>query len=145
MLGGVLVIPLLAKQFKIVSFIPIYLMVACLFGVGWIIGKLAANLFLENSKGKQTKKIFKRDEVMKVLKNSKNFKLVVWVQFLFLMGYGMFFLYSLSINNLSTEDSIILLIVGFVTSLMHYSVHPFAQQKAFRILKKQMKAGMYDE
>lgn len=145
MLGGVLVIPLLAKQFKIVSFIPIYLMVTCFFGVGWIIGKLAANLFLEKSKGKQTKKIFKRDEVMKVLKNSKNFKLVVWVQFLFLMGYGMFFLYSLSINNLSTEDSIILLIVGFVTSLMHYSVHPFAQQKAFRILKKQMKAGMYDE
>lgn len=30
MLGSVLMIPLLAKQFKIVSFIPIYLMVACL-------------------------------------------------------------------------------------------------------------------
>lgn len=145
MVGGLLIIPLLAKQFKFVSFMPIYLTVLCLFGVGWIIGKLLANQFVEKSRGKRIKKNFKKEEVMKVLRNSSNLKLLVWVQFIFLLGYGMFFLYSLSINRLSTENTILLLLVSFVTSLMHYSVHPFAQQKAFRILKKQMKSGKYDE
>lgn len=61
------------------------------------------------------------------------------------IGIRYVFLYSLSINRLSTENTILLLLVSFVTSLIHYSVHPFAQQKAFRILKKQMKSGKYDE
>ncbi|MGX7201250.1 hypothetical protein BCR22_02560 [Enterococcus plantarum] len=60
MVGGLLIIPLLAKQFKFVSFMPIYLTVLCLFGVGWIIGKLLANQFVEKSRGKRIKKFQKR-------------------------------------------------------------------------------------
>lgn len=145
MLGGVLIIPLMAKQFNLIPFLPTYLMVLCLFGAGWILGKILANLLVEKSKGKRIKKTFKKEEVTKVVKNSKNLKLLAWVEMIFLIGYCMFFLYSFLIEKISTQDSIELLILGFITSLMHYSVYPIAQQKAFRILKKQMKAGMYDE
>ncbi|OJG94085.1 hypothetical protein RV18_GL003413 [Enterococcus termitis] len=145
MLGGVLIIPLMAKQFNLIPFLPAYLIVLCLFGVGWVLGKILANLLVEKSKGKRIKKTFKKEEVTKVVKNSKNLKLLAWVEMIFLIGYCMFFLYSFLIEKISTQDSIELLILGFITSLMHHSVYPIAQQKAFRILKKQMKAGMYDE
>lgn len=34
MIGGLLIIPLLAKKFDFISFLPTYLTVSCLFGIG---------------------------------------------------------------------------------------------------------------
>lgn len=145
MVGSVLIIPLLAKQFKFVVFMPTYLTVFCLFGIGWISGNILAYLLVEQSKGKRINKKFKKEEVTKVIKNSKNLKMLAWIEVMSLIGYSVFFMYSFFITTLSTQGTIQLLLLGFIISLMHFSVYPMAQQKAFRILKKQMKAGMYDE
>lgn len=145
MVGGMLIIPLLAKQFQIIPFLPIYLMVLLIFGVGWFIGIILNILLVEKSKGKKTIKDFKKEEVQMILKNSINLRLLEWVQITFLGGYTVFFLYSILLDNLSSKNGILIFLVGFITSLMHYSVHPFAQRRALRILKKQLKEGNYDE
>lgn len=145
MVGGMLVIPLLAKQFKILPILPIYLTVLLIFGAGWFVGIMLNILLIEKSKGKKIIKDFKKEEVQMILKNSKNLRLLEWTQITFLVGYTIFFLYSILIDNLSSKNGILIFLVGFLTSLMHYSVHPFAQRKAFRIIKKQLKEGKYNE
>ncbi|PZL71500.1 hypothetical protein [Enterococcus plantarum] len=145
MVGGTLIIPLLAKQFNFISFMPIYLTVICISGVSWFLGKLLANFLVEKSKGTIVKRTFKKEEVEKVLKNSKNLIPLAWIERLFFVGYILFLLYSFSMENISTKIVIELILFCFGIGLLHYSVHPLIQHKAFRILKKQMKAGMYDE
>lgn len=145
MVGGMLILPLLAKQFQILPFLPIYLMVLLIFGVGWFIGFILNILLVEKSKGKRTIKEFKKEEIQTILKNSSNLRLLECTQITFFVGYTVFFLYSTLLDNLSSKNGILIFLVGFLTSLMHYSVHPFAQRKAYRILKKQLKEGKYDE
>ncbi|MEI5993933.1 hypothetical protein [Candidatus Enterococcus mansonii] len=145
MLGGMVIIPLLAKQFKFVSFMPIYLTVLYISGASWFLGKFLANILVEKSKGQITKRIFKKEEVVKVLKNSKNLIPLAWLERLFFVGYIVFFLFSLSMEDISTEIAIELILFCFGIGLIHYSVHPLRQRKAFRILKRQLKAGKFDE
>lgn len=145
MVGGMLLIPLLAKQLQFISVMPIYLTVICISGASWFLGKFLANFLVEKSKGTIVKRTFKKEEVEKVLKNSKNLIPLAWIERLFFVGYILFLVYSLSMENISTKIVIELVLFCFGIGLLHYSVHPLIQQKAFRILKKQMKAGMYDE
>ncbi|MFK4568343.1 hypothetical protein [Enterococcus sp. UD-01] len=145
MVGGILLIPLLAKQFNFISFVPIYLTVICISGVSWFLGKILASFLVEKSKGSIVKREFKKEEVKKVLKNSKNLIPLAWIERLFFIGYIIFLLLSFSMENISTKIVVELILFCFGIGLLHYSVHPLIQQKAFRILKKQMKEGKYDE
>ena len=145
MVGGMLVIPLIADHFETLPFLRPSLRVLLLFGVGWSLGIIVNMFLVDKSKGKKFKKRFNRSEVEAILRNSKNLKILVWTQFIFLSGYAFFFLISFWIDNLSSKNALLVLLVGFVTSLLHFSTHPFAQRKAFRIIKKQLKEGKYDE
>lgn len=145
MVGGMLIVPLLAKQFNFISFMPIYLTVICISGASWFLGKFLANFLVEKSKGSIVKRTFKKEEVEKVLENSKNVIPLAWIERLCFVGYTIFFLFSLSMENISTKIVIEIILFCFGIGLLHYSVHPLIQQKALRILKKQMKAGKYDE
>lgn len=142
---GMFLIPLIAKQFNLISLVPNYINILCISGVGFLMGKLLSVYLIDRSKGQCIEKKITKKDVQKILNNSSNSRILVATELLFILGYSIFLIILPFIGKTSVKGIIGMFALCFGVSGIHYSVHPLAQQKAFRILKKQMKAGMYDE
>ncbi|MBO0466065.1 hypothetical protein JZO73_00785 [Enterococcus plantarum] len=142
---GMFLIPLIAKQFNLISLVPNYINILCISGVGFLMGKLLTVYLIDRSKGQYIEKKFTKKDVQKILNNSSNLRILAVTELLFIFGYSIFLIILPFIEKTSVKGIIGIFALCFAVSGIHFSAHPFAQQKAFRILKKQMKAGMYDE
>ncbi|OJG56180.1 hypothetical protein RV06_GL000296 [Enterococcus haemoperoxidus] len=142
---GMFLIPLIAKQFNLVSLVPNYINILCISGVGFLMGKLLTVYLIDRSKGQYIEKKFTKKDVQKILSNLSNLRILAITELIFIFGYSIFLAILPTIENISLKATIGVFLLCFSVSGIHFSAHPFAQQKAFRILKKQIKAGKYDE
>lgn len=141
---GLIIFPVIAKRLLPIKRPSIYLLVLWLFLLGWGIGFLFYKIFLANSKGNIENRVFNKKEILAIIENLKRAKSLAWIEIIFSVGYVLFFFYSFSLNELLPQDSILVILTGFIVSLLHYSVSPISQRKVLRILKKQLKEGKYD-
>ncbi|GAB2025559.1 hypothetical protein [Lactovum odontotermitis] len=113
--------------------------------LGAALAKILIKVYVINSLGKREYKKFTSSEVITLISNRKRFWLIKGTYIVLTIGMMLVIMIRLLDGGFRGKDFIMFIVGSFGIVFLHDTENPFKASKARKILKKQLKAGKFDD
>ena len=141
LLVGATIIGIIIDKFFV---LPVLMSLVIAYSVGIVLGKILIQLMLTNFIDRKEYRKIEKEEILQILSKGKEFWILRLTEIFLYFGLIIVSIILLSQGILKGKDFIMLIVTTFGITLVHDTVYPKRRLKARKILKQQLKAGVFD-